>query len=284
MRRAAPRKTSSTTSSRTRDRLYMLTNADDAEDFALFEATRTTPRRPWRDVIAARARACASRTWMRSPTTSWCTYAEAASPACGCSTWRDGSTRDVALPEAVGTVAASANAEFDTATYRFGYQSLVTPPSVFDEDLDTGERTLLKQQPVLGGYDPPTLRQRARCGRRPHDGTRGADLDRAPRGRRRSTARAPCLLYGYGAYEISDRPVVLGGPADACSTGAVCSPSRTCAAAASSAATGTRTASSRHKPNTLHRLRRLCAEHLVRRPAAPRPTGSPPAAAAPVGC
>jgi oligopeptidase B len=57
-------------------------------------------------------------------------------------------------PEAVGTVSGAANATFDTTVLRYGYTSMVTPSSVFDVDLVTGERVLRKQQPVLGGYDP----------------------------------------------------------------------------------------------------------------------------------
>src|SRR5215470_16756242 len=46
------------------------------------------------------------------------------------------------------------NPEFDVSHVRFQYESFVTPRSVFDYDVQTRERTLRKQQPVLGGYDP----------------------------------------------------------------------------------------------------------------------------------
>src|SRR5262249_48970300 len=61
--------------------------------------------------------------------------------------------RIVELPERVCTVFGDANPEFDTTTYRFRYQSMVTPLSVFDLDLGTGGRKLLKQTEVKGGYD-----------------------------------------------------------------------------------------------------------------------------------
>ena len=51
-------------------------------------------------------------------------------------------------------MSGQANHELDTDVLRFGYQSMVTPASVFDYDMESRERTLLKQQPVLGGYDP----------------------------------------------------------------------------------------------------------------------------------
>lgn len=112
--------------------------------------------------------------------------------------------RELELPEDVGTVAPSVNEEFDISTYRFSYQSLVTPASVFDEDLATGKRVLRKQQPVLGGYTPHELETR-RIWATADDGTavpitvvhrQGLTLD----------GTAPCLLYGYGAYEMSMDP------------------------------------------------------------------------------
>ena len=102
------------------------------------------------------------------------------------------------------TVGPDANYEFDTNLLRFGYQSMVTPGSIFEYDMDSRERTLLKQQPVLGGYDPSayeTKRLWATAG----DGVRvpisivhrrGVDLD----------GTNPTLLYGYGSYESSVDP------------------------------------------------------------------------------
>ena len=45
------------------------------------------------------------------------------------------------------------NPEYNTATVRFNYQSMITPSSVYDYDMNTRQRKLLKQQEVLGGYD-----------------------------------------------------------------------------------------------------------------------------------
>ena len=58
------------------------------------------------------------------------------------------------LPEAAYEVQPAPNRQFDTRTFRFHYTSLITPDSVFDYDLATRERKLVKQQPVLGGFDP----------------------------------------------------------------------------------------------------------------------------------
>lgn len=45
------------------------------------------------------------------------------------------------------------NAEQQTNLLRYTYTSLTTPPSVYQLNMSTGERTLLKQQEVLGGFD-----------------------------------------------------------------------------------------------------------------------------------
>ena len=55
------------------------------------------------------------------------------------STGTDGDTR-MALPESLYTVYGTQNPNYDTTTFRIGYQSMVTPRSVFDVDLVTGER------------------------------------------------------------------------------------------------------------------------------------------------
>ena len=87
---------------------------------------------------------------------------------------------------------------------------MVTPSSVYDYEMDTRERTLLKQQEVLGGYDPAQYEARRVWATRA-DGTRvpvslvyrkGLVLD----------GQAPLLLYGYGSYGISHVADVLVEP------------------------------------------------------------------------
>src|SRR6266511_417010 len=65
-----------------------------------------------------------------------------------------GAQHRVYFPEPVYAVGPQNNAEFETRLFRFGYQSFMTPQSVFDYDMATRERTLLKRTEVLGGYDP----------------------------------------------------------------------------------------------------------------------------------
>jgi oligopeptidase B len=95
----------------------------------------------------------------------------------------------------------STNPEFNTTTLRYNYQSMVTPSSVYDYDLNTRTRTLLKRQEVLGGYDP-TKYEAKRLWAVARDGVKvpmsvvyrkGLDLD----------GKAPLLLYAYGSYGSS---------------------------------------------------------------------------------
>ncbi len=81
---------------------------------------------------------------------------------------------------------------------------MVTPSSVYDYDLNTRARTLLKQQEVLGGYDPAVYEAR-RIWAVARDGTKvpvsivskkGVKLD----------GKAPLLLYAYGSYGASMAP------------------------------------------------------------------------------
>jgi oligopeptidase B len=97
-----------------------------------------------------------------------------------------------------------ANPEFNTATLRFNYQSMVTPSSVYDYDMTTRQRKLLKRQEVLGGYDPSKYEAK-RIWAVARDGVKvpmsvvhrkGVALD----------GKAPLVLYGYGSYGASGAP------------------------------------------------------------------------------
>jgi oligopeptidase B len=93
------------------------------------------------------------------------------------------------------------NPEFGASHVRFQYESFVTPRSIFDYDVRTREKTLRKQQPVLGGYDPAQY-----VSERLHaiasDGTR-VPLSIVHRRDTPLDGSAPLLLYGYGSYGIS---------------------------------------------------------------------------------
>src|SRR5439155_7891416 len=64
-----------------------------------------------------------------------------------------GKTYRVSMPEPVYSLFSMGNPDFDSSTFLFRYTSLVTPGSVYQYDMKTRKRTLLKQDKVLGGYD-----------------------------------------------------------------------------------------------------------------------------------
>ena len=103
--------------------------------------------------------------------------------------------------ESVYDVVPGANYEFETDLLRYGYQSPVTPASVVDHNVASGKRTVLKQTPVLGGFESSDYAAErvwasARDGARiPVSVVRRADTP--------IDGNAPLLVYAYGAYEIS---------------------------------------------------------------------------------
>ena len=109
-----------------------------------------------------------------------------------------GSHHHVQFPEPTYDLDSDANAEFETGAYRLRYQSLITPASVFDYDIAGRRLQLLKQAPVLGGYDPARYRSE-RVFATATDGTR-IPISLVRRADTRQDCSSPMLLAGYGAY------------------------------------------------------------------------------------
>src|SRR5438876_985373 len=112
----------------------------------------------------------------------------------------DGLSHHVEFPEPTYEVDEEANAEFDTDRYRFRYQSLVTPASVFDYDMEGRTLALLKRTEVLGGFDPTKYRSERIHATAP-DGTRVA-ISLVTRADAPRDGSSPMLLAGYGAYGL----------------------------------------------------------------------------------
>lgn len=117
--------------------------------------------------------------------------------------WDDGDLAELDQPESVSTAWPGANPDFDSTFLRYGYSSMVTPPSVIIFDPDAGERTVVKQQEVLGGYESADYTTH-RIWATASDGTeipvsvvQRSDQPDGP---------APLLLYAYGSYEASIDP------------------------------------------------------------------------------
>ncbi|KAA0251903.1 S9 family peptidase [Acidobacteria bacterium ACD] len=109
-----------------------------------------------------------------------------------------GAAHRIELPEELSVAYGDANPEFATGTFRFSYQSMVTPPSIYDYDVKTRERKLLKRQEVLGGYDPAGY-VTERVWATASDGTKVPVSLLYRKGLARDGS-APMLLMGYGSY------------------------------------------------------------------------------------
>lgn len=118
----------------------------------------------------------------------------------------DGTVEEIGFDEPLYTVGASGNPEWAPPVLRVGFGSFVTPGTVYDLDIATGERHLRKRQPVLGGYDPADYAQ-ARVWAPASDGTRiPVSLVWKTSFGEAGSAPRPMHLYGYGSYEHSIDP------------------------------------------------------------------------------
>ncbi len=110
----------------------------------------------------------------------------------------EGASHAIAFPEPAYATFPDINAEFNTSTFRFRYQSMVTPPSIYDYDMATRVKTLMKRVEVLGGYDP-SLYTIERAHAIAADGT-SVPISLAHRKDTPRDGTAPMHLTGYGAY------------------------------------------------------------------------------------
>jgi oligopeptidase B len=92
----------------------------------------------------------------------------------------------------------SYNPEFDTDVLRYRYSSMTTPSSVFDYNMNTKEKTLLKQQEVIGDFDSNNY-QAERLYATARDGTK-VPISLVYRKGLEKNGDNPLLLYGYGSY------------------------------------------------------------------------------------
>lgn len=118
--------------------------------------------------------------------------------------WDTGLWLTVDQPEEVSTSWPGANPDYDSPLLRYGYSSMVTPPSVFLFDPSSSRRHLIKQQNVLGQFDSSdyvTSRLWADS-----DGV-AVPVSIVHRLDRSTDRPGPCVLYAYGAYEASSDPV-----------------------------------------------------------------------------
>ena len=183
------------------DVFYILTNDGDAKDFKIVEApvtapgkenwTETVPHEPGR-LILSHAAYARHLIWLER---------------------RDGLPRIVVRERATGAEHAIAfdeeayslglhgASEYDTDVIRFSYSSMTTPSQLFDYNMVTRERVLLKTQEVPSGHNPDDYVTR-RVMAPAHDGEL-VPVSLLYRKDMVLDGSAPCLLYGYGAYGVT---------------------------------------------------------------------------------
>lgn len=116
----------------------------------------------------------------------------------------DGTEHAILFNDPAYVAYGGSNPEFDSTRFRYGYTSLTTPSSVFDYDMVSGANTLLKQQEVLGTFDPANYVSE-RIWAPARDGAR-IPVSIVRRKDTPEDGLAPILVYGYGSYGLSLDP------------------------------------------------------------------------------
>ncbi|MGZ4875645.1 MAG: S9 family peptidase, partial [Candidatus Angelobacter sp.] len=113
----------------------------------------------------------------------------------------DGGKQRITYPEPVYTASVQTNREYKTNKLRYAYQSLVTPASVFDYDVEKHTSTLLKQNEVPGGYDPSKY-QSERVWATAKDGVKVPISLVYRKDLKKADGSNPLYVYAYGSYGV----------------------------------------------------------------------------------
>ena len=120
--------------------------------------------------------------------------------------WQDNSEYYITFNDPSYSLYSSSNLEFDTDLFRFVYTSLTTPRSVYDFNMQTKERTLLKQKQVLGGEFDTDNYVSERIFATSRDGKTQIPISLVYRKGLQKNGENPLLLNGYGSYGNSSDP------------------------------------------------------------------------------
>ena len=119
--------------------------------------------------------------------------------------WDGSDEHYIDMGEEVYTVYISVNPEFDSKLLRYRYSSLTTPSTVIDYNMDSGEKTVLKQDEVLGGTFDPVNYEARRIYATTDDGKK-IPMSIVYRKGTKLDGSNPALLYGYGSYGFTMDP------------------------------------------------------------------------------
>ncbi len=182
------------------DHFYIRTN-DQAQNFKLVKAPLTNPgKENWIDVVPHRPEVLLEDFDLFSK------YLVTQERSNGLTQIRiqpwAGEGHSLAFEDETYTAYVGTNPEFDTDLIRFGYNSLVSPSSVYDYHMVTRHKTLLKQQEVVGGHDPNAYHSE-RIWAKAADGVLVPISLVYQKSTFSKTGKNPVLLYAYGSYGYS---------------------------------------------------------------------------------
>ncbi|WP_306118158.1 MULTISPECIES: S9 family peptidase [unclassified Roseitalea] len=183
------------------DVFFILTNADGAKDFKIMTAPVEAPQKAnWTEVVPHEPGRLILNHQAYARHLAWLERKDGL-PRIAVMERATGAVHHIAFDEEAYALGLQGSLEYDTDVIRFTYSSMTTPSQVFDYDMATRTRTLLKTQEVPSGHDPEAYVTR-RLQVPSHDGEtvpvslvmkKDTPLD----------GSAPCLLYGYGSYGIT---------------------------------------------------------------------------------
>ena len=183
------------------DIFYILTNIDGAKDFKIMSAPFDKPTEEnWIEVVPHQPSRLILAHDAYKNFLVWLERRDGL-PRIELLDRRDGSIHAIAFEEETYSLTLHGAAEYDSETIRFTYSSMTTPAELYDYDMTTRQRVMLKRQEVPSGHEPKNYITR-RLLAKAEDGAeipvslfyhKDTKLD----------GSAPCLLYGYGAYGIS---------------------------------------------------------------------------------
>ena len=186
------------------DRFYVMTNLDAAKNFKLMTVgERNTGRENWKEVIPNR------NDIMLQGFELFDDFIAVSERVNGLNALRviDNNTGEdhyIDFGEEVYTARLSANNETNTKILRYSYSSLTTPSSVFDYDMKLKEKTLLKEETVMGDFDKNNYDSK-RLWATADDGTQ-IPVSLVYRKGYEQNGQLPLLLYSYGSYGSSTNP------------------------------------------------------------------------------
>ena len=182
-----------------KDSFYIMTNADDAENFKLMKTLETTTSKEnWKEVIAHREDV------LLEDIEIFANYLVVEERSNGLNKirimpWNGEGEYYLPFNSETYTAYTTTNVDFDTEILRYGYQSMTTPSSVIDFNMKTKEKEIKKEQQVLGGKFDKNNYTEERVWATAKDGTK-IPISMVYRKELKKDGKNPLLQYAYGSY------------------------------------------------------------------------------------